>query len=168
MKHILTTSLFLLVLLSCTSHTQTAKAPKTELALDLVFNPNHYDEIGFACGGGGQGTMLVKEFTQLVKDKNYQELKENLYSSKPGAVYLATVSCEKLVEEEMIKLNEKELEQIEKNRSKTDTIYTCSGCTESEYYTVKQLLNDSTGYEMKAKQWFDGILGKNIIEDKHL
>jgi hypothetical protein len=58
------------------------------------------------------------------------------------------------------------LNQIKKNSSKTDTIYTCSGCTESESFAVKQLLTDATNYiRREAGWWLDDILGKNIIVD---
>ncbi|HLP53979.1 MAG TPA: hypothetical protein VK151_03085 [Fluviicola sp.] len=79
---------------------------------------------------------------------------------------MATISCEKLAEEKIIKLNNNELGQIEKNRNKTDTIYTCSGCSESRCFTIKQLFNDQTNYiGTEAGQWLDMIFGKNIIED---
>lgn len=166
LKPVLIIPFFSVVLLSCISNNETAKNSNIETISPPVFNPNNYDEIGFACGAGGEGTALVDEFTKLVTDKNYKQLRARLYSSKPGVVYLATISCEKLVEERIIKLNRKELEQIEKNRNKTDTIYTCSGCTKSEYFTVKQLLNDTTSYiRTEAGWWFDEILGKNIIEE---
>lgn len=129
-------------------------------------NPNNYDEIGFKCGAGGNGTKSVEEFSKIIKNKNYIKLKASLYSQKPGTFYLATITCEKLAEEGMINLNKTELNQIKKNRSKTDTIYTCSGCTESEFFTVKQLLTDTNNYiKMEAEWWFDDILGKNIIVD---
>lgn len=152
-------------LLSCTSNTKASKNSNIETVSPPVFNPNNYDEIGFACGAGGEGTALVDEFTKLITDKNYKQLRAKLYSSKPGEVYLATISCEKLTEEGMIKLRGPELSQMEKNRNKTDTIAICSGCTRSEYFTVNQLLNDTTNnMRIEAGLWFDEILGKNIIE----
>lgn len=78
---------------------------------------------------------------------------------------MSTIYCEKLAEEGLIKLKRSELEQIEKNRNKNDTIYTCSGCTESEYYTIKQLINDTTNnMRLEAGWWFDETLGKNVVE----
>ncbi|ASS49408.1 MAG: hypothetical protein A3D31_03200 [Candidatus Fluviicola riflensis] len=152
--------------LSCTSNTKTSRNSTVETVSPPVFNPNNYDEIGFACGAGGKGTLLVDEFTTFIMDKNYEPLRAKLYSSKPGEVYLATISCEKLAEEGMIKLRESELSQMKKNRNKTDTIAICSGCTRSEYFTVKQLLNDTTNnMRIEAGWWFDEILGKNIIEE---
>ncbi|MES2588649.1 MAG: hypothetical protein V4622_06690 [Bacteroidota bacterium] len=168
MKHELTIIFLFVIIFSCTrsnNDTIKSKDSKTEIISPPVFNPKHYDKIGFACGEGGVETTLINEFTKLIKDKKYQQLKARLYSSKPGEVYLSTISTEKLAKEGMIKLNIIELRQIEKNRNKTDTIYTCSGCTESGYYTVKQLLNDTTNFTRKeAGWWFDKILGKNIIE----
>lgn len=166
MKSVLIVLFFMLVLFSCTSNTEATKDSNIETFSLPAVNPNNYDEIGFACGAGGRGTVLVNEFAKLITDKSYNQLKTNLYSSKPGVIYLATISCERLAKEEMIKLNDTELTQIKKNRNKADTIYTCSGCTESEYFTLKQLLNDTTNYmRMNAGWWFDHILGKNIVED---
>jgi len=156
--------IFFFSFLSCTFNTNTFKNSNIETVSPPVFNPNNYDKIGFACGEGGEGTALVDEFAKLITDKNYKQLRAGLYSPNPGVVYLATISCEKLAEERLIKLNGEELEQIEKNRHKSDTIYTCSGCTNSEYFTVKQLLSDTTNYiRTEAGWWFDAVLGKNII-----
>ena len=109
---------------------------------------------------------MVDEFTKRIIAKNYNHLTKKLYSARPGEVYLATVTCEKLEEEGMIRLKATELNQIEKNKRNTDTIYTCAGCGESEYFTVKQLLNDTTNYmSMGAVRWLDEILGKNSIKE---
>jgi hypothetical protein len=141
MKSILLIFLCSLELLSCSSNSKKANDANTNATL-TNWNANNYDNIGFACGEGGGKTELVEEFTNLIKDKNYKQIRSKLYSSKPGQVYLSTISCEKLSEEGLIKLKRSELEQIEKNRNKNDTIYTCSGCIESGYYTIKQLIND--------------------------
>ncbi len=166
MKSILIILTIALAIFSCTSKPKTAKFSNIEIVSPLELNPNNYDEIGFKCGEAGDGTVLVKEFSKIIKDKKYIKLKEGLYSQKPGTFYLATISCEKLAKEGMIKLNKTELNQIKKNKSKTDTIYTCSGCTEFESFAVKQLLSDTSNYiRMEAGWWFDDILGNNIIGD---
>lgn len=166
MKSILIILTIMLGIFSCTIKPKTAKFSNFEIVSPPDLNPNNNDEIGFKCGGGGEGTILVKEFSKIIKDKNYIKLKEGLYSQKPGTFYLATISCEILAKEGMINLNKTELNQIKKNKIKTDTVYTCSGCTEFESFAVKQLLNDTSNYiRMEAGWWFDEILGKNIIRD---
>jgi hypothetical protein len=156
MKPVLIIISFTLTLHSCT--TKTVEDSDIEIVAPPELNPNNYDEIGFACGEGGGETNLVREFTNFIKDKKYKKLKAGLYSKKPGVIYLATFSCKKLASEDMIKLNKTELKQIENNLRKTDTIYTCSGCTEFEHFTINQLFNDTTNYiRTEAGYWFDEI-----------
>lgn len=163
MNPILIIIFFSLILFSCNSNT--TKDSKIETVSPSEIEKNNFNEIGFACGADGQETKLVEEFTKLIKDKNYKQLKSSLYSSEPGIFYLSTISCTKLSQEGMMKLNSSDLKQIEKNHNKTDTIYTCSGCTNQGYYSIKQLLNDTTNFiNQEAEWWFDEILGKNIIE----
>jgi hypothetical protein len=89
-----------------------------------------------------------------------------LYSKEAGKVYLSTISCERLKDEGLIQLNKSELKQIQENKTKTDTIYTCSGCTDSEYYTVKELLIDTNNLiHIEANWWMEYLLGKNSVKE---
>jgi hypothetical protein len=101
MKSILIISTIALAIFSCTSKPKTTKFSNIEIVATPELNPNNYDVIGFKCGEGGDGTVLVREFSKIIKDKNYIKLKEGLYSQKPGTFYLATISCEKLAKEGM-------------------------------------------------------------------
>lgn len=153
----------MLTLESCTTN---SKLDETSLEEELLpeLNLNNYDEIGFGCGYDGKGTKLVEEFTEFIKNKDYKKIKSNLFSKSAGVLYLATVSCEYFAKEGVIKLNKIELEQINQNKNKTDSLYTCSGCTESEVFTIKQLMNDSNNYiKVESEWWLDDISGKNII-----
>lgn len=128
-----------------------------------VLNPNHYDDISFACGAGGKASDIVDEFSRLITCENYSQLKKNLYSQKPGKACLATISCEMLEAKGLIRLSERDFKQIQNNYSKVDTIYTCSGCTLSEYNTVQKILNDtSSTVKTEAGWWFESMFGKNI------
>jgi hypothetical protein len=94
------------------------------------------------------------------------QLKANLYSPNAGNVYLSTISCERLKAEGLLQLNKTELKQIEQNKTKTDTLYTCSGCTDSEYYTVRELFIDTNNMLHKeADWWIDFLLGKNDVKE---
>lgn len=164
MKHLLITLLFPIALPGC-SNTRTTEAPvpDTEAFPVAAPGPRHYEEIGFACGAAGEGTPIVQQFTRFIIDKNYGPIRAGLFSSRPGTAYLATISCEKLAQEKIIRLNEAEWQQIGKNRGRTDTLYTCSGCTDSRYFTLKELLdsNSNSAVGTQAGWWFDDLLKKN-------
>lgn len=166
MKPFLILPFLLLIFLNCTSKKEKILDTTIENVSPTVLNPNNYDEIGFQCNYEGKSTDIVSKFSNLIKDKNYYQLKSELYSSQPGNCYLATFICEKLVEEGLINLNGTEMTQIKKNRTKTDTIFTCSGCTNSGNFTIKQLLTDTSNFmRMETGWWFDEMFGKNVIGD---
>lgn len=166
MKIILFTLFLSLIFSSCNSNKAESSDKDLKIFSPPRINPDNYDVIGFACGEGGEESPMVDEITKLIKDENYKELKANLYSSKPGMVYLATFSCEELEKEGLIKLTKTDRKQMIQNRTKTDKIYYCSGCTGSELYTVNHILTDSAHNLAKdAGYWINGLLGKDVIYD---
>jgi hypothetical protein len=156
-----------IILFSCNSKVNKPKETIMSIIKPPELNPNNYDEIGFKCNNDGKGTLLVEEFCEIIKNRNFEKLKKELFNKRPGRYYLATFSCEILANEGMINLEAKDLNQIKKNRTKNDTVFTCSGCTYTDFFTVNKLLSDTSNYiNFDARMWFDNILGKNIIVDK--
>lgn len=167
MKSYLVLMFSIFLILSCTFKTAKSKDSNAATVLPPVSNPYNYDKVGFKCDAGGKSSELVSKFSKLIRNKDYYQQKKGLYCSVPGICYLATFSCERLAEEGMIDLNRTEIQQMQKNRTKTDTIYTCSGCTGSENFTVQQILPDTSNHmRMEAGWWMDEVLGKNIILKK--
>jgi hypothetical protein len=160
-KSVLALFILVAVLLGCNQKTETAKDfAMIEKVQPPKLNPKNFDNIGFACGEGGEETNLVRDFTQLLTNKNYWEIRKKLYDPSPGIMYLATISCDKLAYRGLIKLNMDERRQIEKNHGSLDSISTCSGCTNSGNYAVKQLIKDTSNIMRKeAEYWLDQVLG---------
>lgn len=160
--------MFASIVVSCVQE-QKSDEPKMRKFSLPVINPHHHDEIGFQCGEGGGSTALVSKFSKLIREKNYKQIRAGLYSSKPGTCYLATFSCEKLAERGLLQLNKNERYQIEENKKNSESIFVCSGCTDSGDFTVKQLLTDTSHFmKIEAGWWFDEVLfhSKDKIEFK--
>ena len=157
--------IFIAILLftaSCNSKIEKDKETYVEIVDQPVINTIIYDNIGFACNEGGSPTDLVNEFSKLIKEKKYGQIRSKLYDSNPSIIFLSTFSCEKLEMENIIKLNSEEKIRIKINKNNFDTISTCSGCTNFEKFTVNELLTDTTNYlNIEAIRWFDYLLGKN-------
>jgi hypothetical protein len=154
------------IVVSCAQE-QKSDEPKTRKFSLPVINPHHHDEIGFKCGEGGASTVLVRKFSKLIRKKNYKQIRAGLYSTKPSMCYLATFSCEKLAERGLIQLNKNERNQINENKKNTESVFVCSGCTDSGDFTVKQLLTDTSHFmKIEAGWWFDEVLlhSKDKIE----
>lgn len=162
-------SIFLIlsiVLISCSTKTKNTAQLDDKIIIPSQLSTDNYDEIGFACGEGGGSTSIVQEFYTTIKDKNFSKLKADLFSPKTGRYFLATISCELLNQEREIDLNKKDLLQINKNKTKNDSIYTCSGCTQFDVFSVNKILTDTTNYiNVVTHYWINGILGKNIVRE---
>ncbi|MEY4605007.1 MAG: hypothetical protein RIT43_2299 [Bacteroidota bacterium] len=151
----------LVVLVGCTQKSETYKdQAMIEKVLPTNLNPKNYDIIGFACGEGGEASNLVRDFTKLLTHKKYKQIRRDLYNPSTGIMYLATISCDKLAKRGLVKLNAAESRQLAKNLKSSDSISTCSGCTVSGNYAVKQLIHDtSNSMREEAEWWLDQVLG---------
>lgn len=79
MKSILLIFLCSIELLSCSSNSIKANDANISETVQLPDRYNtRYDNIGIACGEGGGKTALVDEFTNLIKDKNYEQIRSKL------------------------------------------------------------------------------------------
>jgi hypothetical protein len=95
--------------------------------------------IGFACYYAGSKSNSVKNVSEILKNKNYANLKLKLYDVNPAEKYLATVACEKLETKKLIKLTEQEFAQIKINKESDEKVTLCGGCTNEEELTLKEM-----------------------------
>lgn len=158
MKKYLSLITLVVINISCNSKPKTPKKEQTEFTVAAPISHGK-DKIGFACNYGGNSTDIVREFSSYLKEKNYKQIKSLLFSSKPGEKYLATISSRKLAEEGLIELNDMLLKQIKLNEQSIDTVSTCSGCTNSEDFTLTDLLNSKDNYiAQEAEWWLEEVL----------
>ena len=151
--------LFLLfAILSCQEKPTSEKKESNSKDLNLPPPPRAIDEnnlIGFACYMAGERSEVVKNFSTLLKQKNYRILREKLTSTFPAEKYMATVLCEKLVFKHLLKITEQELIQIQNNKLSSDTLTICSGCTNEDDLTLKEMFSPSKNYlSAQFNEWF--------------
>lgn len=160
--------ILLILLISCTSKKSVSKnsIEYKETVDELFIEDWKEPQIGFACYDGGQETSIVRQFRHWFEQHKFDSITSELFSEHPSSVFLATFLSEKLEKERMIHLSEAKKNQILRNRQKTDLIYTCSGCTEFQNFSLKQVLTDSTNYILEeANWWFEDLTGRNIISE---
>lgn len=97
--------------------------------------------IGFGCFADGSETNPVQLFSKLLSEKNYTEVKNRLYHSDPAEKYLATIVCLRLQEKKLIELSKDEEIRIKTNKQSKDIVELCSGCTEHDELTVRELFD---------------------------
>lgn len=111
--------------------------------------PKSYDRnntIGFACYESGVMSNPVKSFSKILDNKDYNSLKSKLEKASPADKYLATFLCENLYERNLITLTLKELSQIDRNKNSEEFVTICSGCTNEDELTLKELFKSEENY----------------------
>jgi hypothetical protein len=115
--------------------------------------------VGFACYHAGSKSKPVKKISEILKSKNYITLKVKLYDVSPAEKYLATVACEKLETKKIIKLTEKEFAQIKINKASEEKVNICSGCTNEEELTLKQMFTSEDNFLADSVQeWINEMI----------
>lgn len=120
--------------------------------------PKNYDPnniIGFACYEAGSMSNSVESFSKLLQNKDYNSVKDRLEKESPADRFLATFLCEKLFEKNLITLSSKELSQIDRNKKSSELVVICSGCTNEDELTMKELFSPQKNYCMdELEEWF--------------
>ena len=115
--------------------------------------------IGFACYYAGSESNSVKKISEILKNKNYTNLKAKLYEVNPAEKYLSTVACEKLVKKNLIELTEKEFTQIKVNKISEEKVTICSGCTNEEKLTLKEMFNSKENFlSDSTEEWLKEMI----------
>jgi len=115
--------------------------------------------VGFACYHAGSKSKPVKKISEILKSKNYITLKVKLYDVSPAEKYLATVACEKLETKKIIKLTEKEFAQIKINKASEEKVNICSGCTNEEELTLKQMFTSEDNFLADSvEEWINEMI----------
>jgi hypothetical protein len=115
--------------------------------------------IGFACYYGGTKSDAVKNLSEILKTKNYTTLKAKLNDLNPAEKYLATVACEKLETKNLINLTEKDVAQIKTNKASEEKVNICSGCTNAEELTLKQMFTSEDNFLADSvEKWINEMI----------
>jgi hypothetical protein len=110
--------------------------------------------VGFACFHAGSKSEPVKKISEILKNKNYKNLKGKLYNENPAEKYLATIACEKLEKKNLIKLTEMEFAQIKINKTSEEKVTICSGCTNEEELSMKDMFTSKQNFLAdSAEEW---------------
>jgi hypothetical protein len=161
MKHIL----FLLIIFisfSCKKQQENSIAKDVIAQIPPPPPPKVIDKntlIGFACYYAGSKSNSVKNVSEILKNKNYKELRAKLFEINPAEKYLATVACEKLQTKNLIELTEKEFTQIKINKISEEKVTICSGCTNEEKLTLKEMFNSKENFlSGSTEEWLKEMI----------
>lgn len=119
------------------------------------------NEIGFACGVGGMPSTSVQKFTELIFHSNYRSVNLLLNSKIPAERYLAVITCERLKQLNLITLSGEDSLKINQVYHSSDSVFVCSGCTDSRYTTLEKLLTDKElGIKEQADHWLTFLISR--------
>jgi len=96
--------------------------------------------LAFICGNAGTSSGVVDLVTELLKEKEYDEVVDLLCSSNPAVRYLAVIAVERLVELDRYTLTDSDKEHIRQARLSRDQVSVCGGCTCFETIRLRALL----------------------------
>lgn len=151
--------LIIFIALGCKKQQENSKVNEVlvQLPPPKVINKNTL--IGFACYYAGSKSNSVKNISEILKNENYETLKAKLYDINPAEKYLATVACEKLQNKNLIKLTEKEFNQIKVNKSNEEKVTICAGCTNEEELTLKDMFSSEENFLSDSiKEWLNEMI----------
>jgi len=115
--------------------------------------------IGFACYYAGSKSNSVNKISEILKYENYKDLKAKLFEINPAEKYLATVACEKLEQKNLIILTEKESNQIKVNKFSKEKVTICSGCTNEEELTLKEMFYSEDNFLSEStEEWLNKMI----------
>lgn len=147
---------------SCKKQQENRSAKEVMVQLHPPPPPKVIDKntlIGFACYYAGSKSNSVKKVSEILKNKNYTNLKTKLYDVNPAEKYLATVACEKLEKKNLIKLTEEEFTQIKVKKSSKEKVTICSGCTKEEELTLKNMFYSEDNFlSNSTEEWLNEMI----------
>lgn len=108
--------------------------------------------VGFKCGYGKSQTKLVKDMTELIKEKKYNEIVSLLRSKNSGEVYLSIITLERLTKLGLHKLNDEDNFIFSRTKMMPYMIYFCESCM-PDFISIKDLLKNENSNGAKA--WLD-------------
>lgn len=120
-----------------------------------------YDKVlGFACGGAGSSTSVVRNAGTFLFEKKYKPIIKFLYSKNTAENFLGVIICEKLEQKKLIILKQKDLQRISMLYKSDKLVAVCGGCIPSENLKLSLLLKykNSEGIREEADYWLNGIL----------
>jgi galactitol-specific phosphotransferase system IIB component len=121
---------------------------------------DYNNTIGFVCGGTGSSTPIVNRVYNLLEEKKYEEITSMLYSENPAENFLAVILCEKLKENGVLILSEKQEKRISKLYKSNKKVEVCGGCTFMGFVKLSLLLNnkDEDKTREEADEWLKDVL----------
>ncbi len=147
--------LLMSLIVSCQTNSKKEEVDMNNFDLPIQKKHNENNIVGFACYEDGSTSKPVEIFSTILANKDYKKVKNKLEKTWPAEKFLATVICEKLVEKKLIILSESELHLIKKNKISKEEVETCSGCTNNDEVTLKDLFSNNKKYLMdQFYQWF--------------
>lgn len=111
--------------------------------------------IGFNCGISARTTPLVNKMTQLIKEKKYSDILSLLDSKNSGEIFLAIIILERLDQNKIYILKNKEKEKIAFWKSSSILVYNCLGCF-SDTVLINALFENKNSLEEIT--WLNKIL----------
>jgi hypothetical protein len=84
--------------------------------------------VGFACFYEGRETKVVSRVGKLMNQKKYSRIKSMLTSNNTAEQYLAVICLERLKKDGKVIVSDDEIAVMEKIRSSSELVATCSGC----------------------------------------
>ena len=94
--------------------------------------------IGASCFFSGSPTPIMKYFSSLIDDKNYDKIKSELFSSKTTHQFLSSLILEELLDNEIVKITNAEKNRLEKVKKSDKKILICSGCTYLNEISIRE------------------------------
>ena len=123
--------------------------------------PKKVDEntlVGFACYSSGRKSEPVKIITELLADKDYNGIRKKLSSKSVAEKYLATITCKKLENKNLISLTQVDKSQIKENLISDEKIVICSGCSNKKELTMKELFSSDTFLSAYLEEWLKEMI----------
>jgi len=123
---------------------------------------DYNNTIGFMCGGAGSSTPIVNRAYNLLEEKKYEEITSMLFSKNPAENFLAVILCEKLKENGVLILSEKQAKRIAKLYKSNKKVEVCGGCTFMGFVKLSLLLNskDENKTREETDEWLKDVVWK--------
>lgn len=159
--------MFALAIISVTSYSCQKKSESKEYT-DTKYSPlppsrriNTNNLVGFGCYESGEMSKPVQLFTKLIRSKNYQIIKEKLYSKFPADRYLAAYSLMNLTKDSELEITLRDKNQIDKIKISKYLVDVCSGCTYEKKLSIEELLGtDKGGFSYQTEIWYRDITSR--------
>lgn len=111
--------------------------------------------VGFMCGISAGTTPLVEKITDLIKEKKYSEISSWLDSKNSGKIFLAILVLERLNQNKVYILKDKEIEKIAFWKTSSIPVYNCLGCL-PDMNLINELFENKNSIEEIT--WLNKIL----------